>query len=87
VSALDEARAALEAHLETGDARTALEAFEAAVRANERAGATRAALLREVIDVAREEGHRLEAEAGIEPARGARCVAYLLRQLLIKAQP
>ena len=39
MSALDEARAALEAHLETGDARTALEAFEAAVRANERGGA------------------------------------------------
>lgn len=47
--------------------------------------ADRAAVLREAIDVAREEGHRLEAEQGIEAARGARSVAYLLRKLLVKA--
>ncbi|MCM8556163.1 hypothetical protein [Streptomyces sp. STCH 565 A] len=47
----------------------------------------RAAALREAIDVAREEGHRLEVEVGIEAARGARCVAYLLRKLLAKEQP
>ena len=47
----------------------------------------RAAVLREAIDVAREEGHRLEDEQGIEVARGARSVAYLLRKLLVKAQP
>lgn len=46
----------------------------------------RATVLREAIDVAREEGHRLEEVAGIEPARGARSVAYLLRQRLVKAQ-
>ncbi|MFE1109678.1 hypothetical protein ACFW5U_27845 [Streptomyces rochei] len=46
-----------------------------------------AAVLREAIDVAREEGHRLEVEAGIEAARGARCVAYLLRKLLANEQP
>lgn len=51
------------------------------------APADRAAILREAIDVAREEGHRLEEVAGIEPARGARCVAYLLRKLLAKTQP
>jgi hypothetical protein len=51
------------------------------------ARADRAAVLREAIDVAREEGHRLEEVAGIEPARGARSVAYLLRKLLVKAQP
>jgi hypothetical protein len=38
MSELDQARAELEQHLETGDARTALERFEAAVRANERSG-------------------------------------------------
>ncbi|MEV5368964.1 hypothetical protein AB0N12_06325 [Streptomyces albogriseolus] len=47
----------------------------------------KAAVLRETIDVAREEGHRLEEEVGIEAARGARCVAYLLRKLLAKEQP
>lgn len=47
MSELDNARANLEAWLETADARTALERFEAAVRANERSGATRAAVLRE----------------------------------------
>ena len=44
-AALDEARAELEQYLETGDARTALERFEAAVRANERGGTTFAANL------------------------------------------
>jgi len=48
---------------------------------------SRAAVLREAIDVAREEGHRLEEVAGVEAARGARSVAYLLRKLLVKAQP
>src|SRR5690606_25900479 len=47
----------------------------------------RAAVLREAIDVARDEGHRLEEEVGIEAARGARCVAYLLRKRLAKEQP
>ncbi|MGW8719646.1 hypothetical protein ACWGNR_10095 [Streptomyces althioticus] len=47
----------------------------------------RAAVLREAIDVAREEGHRLEEEVGVEAARGARCVAYLLRKRLAKEQP
>lgn len=46
----------------------------------------RAAVLREAIDVAREEGHRLEAADGIDTARGARSVAYLLRKLLVKEQ-
>ncbi|WP_245727153.1 hypothetical protein [Streptomyces longwoodensis] len=44
----------------------------------------RATVLREAIDVAREEGHRLEEVAGIEAARGARSVACLLRKLLGK---
>ena len=48
--------------------------------------ADRAAVLREAIDVAREEGHRLEEVSGIKAARGARSVAYLLRRLLVKAQ-
>jgi hypothetical protein len=48
---LEEARANLEAWLETGDARAALERFEAAVRADERAFATRAAVLREAANV------------------------------------
>ena len=47
----------------------------------------RASVLREAIDAAREEGHRLEEAAGIEAARGARSVAYLLRKMLAKAQP
>src|SRR5690606_40355413 len=37
--------------------------------------------------VARDEVHRLEEEVGIEAARGARCVAYLLRKRLAKEQP
>lgn len=63
-----------------------LEAKAREVKARERAE-HRAAVLREAIDVAREEGHRLEEQVGIEAARGARCVAYLLRKLLVKAQP
>jgi len=55
---LDNARAELEQYLETGDARSALEAFEAAVRANERGGATRAALLSEAADAIEEAQHR-----------------------------
>ncbi|MBM7088099.1 hypothetical protein JTP67_05935 [Streptomyces sp. S12] len=47
----------------------------------------RAAVLRDAIDLAREEAHRLEEEVGIEAARGARCVAYLLRKRLAKEQP
>lgn len=58
---------------------------ELAVADAEQAG-LRATVLREAIDVAREEGHRLEEVAGIESARGARSVAYLLRRLLVKAQ-
>lgn len=45
------------------------------------AAEVRAAALDQALDVAHEEGHRLEAEIGIEAARGARCVAYLLRHL------
>ncbi|MGW4728888.1 hypothetical protein ACWEQC_06855 [Streptomyces shenzhenensis] len=48
--------------------------------------AGRAAVLREAIDLARDEACRLEEVAGIEVARGARCVAYLLRKRLVKAQ-
>src|SRR5690606_16835850 len=44
-------------------------------------------VLRDAIDLAREEAHRLEEEVGIEAARGARCVAYLLRKRLAKEQP
>lgn len=54
------------------------------VWADEQPPVDRAAVLREAIDVAREEGHRLEAEVGIQAARGARTVAYLLRQRLVK---
>lgn len=42
--------------------------------------AVRAAELRQAIEIAHEEGHRLEAEVGIEAAQGARCVARLLRR-------
>ncbi|MDT0306838.1 hypothetical protein RM780_07660 [Streptomyces sp. DSM 44917] len=41
----------------------------------------RAAVLREAYEVAHEEGHRIEAVAGIQAARGARCVAYRLRRM------
>lgn len=41
----------------------------------------RAEILREGIEVARAEGMRLEEQIGIEAARGARCVAYLLRRM------
>lgn len=54
---------------------------------DEQAAELGAAVLRAAVDVAREEGHRLEAEQGIEVARGARSVAYLLRRRLVKAQP
>lgn len=37
-------------------------------------------LLEEALDIARNEAHRLEVVAGIEAARGARCVAFLLRR-------
>ncbi|MCY0928349.1 hypothetical protein OTB20_19530 [Streptomyces sp. H27-H1] len=37
--------------------------------------------LREANDLAHNEGHRLEALIGIEAARGARCVAHLIRRL------
>lgn len=57
------------------------------VRAEGKSSHDRGAVLREAIDVAREEGHRLEESAGIERARGARSVAYLLRRLLVKEQP
>ncbi|SDM47213.1 hypothetical protein SAMN04487981_101632 [Streptomyces sp. cf386] len=57
------------------------------VWADEQPPGDREAVLREAVDVAREEGHRLEAQVGIEPARGARSVAYLLSKLLAKAQP
>jgi hypothetical protein len=68
-------------------ARAAAE-HEARTAADEAAtAAIRAGALREAIDVAREEGHRLEAEQGIEAARGARSVAYLLRKLLAKDGP
>lgn len=46
----------------------------------------RATVLREAIAVARAEGHRLEREVGIEAARGARSVAYLLRTRLGEEQ-
>jgi hypothetical protein len=58
------------------------------VWADEQPPVDRAAVLREAIDVAREEGHRLEVgDHDARAARGARSVAYLLRQLLAKAQP
>ncbi|MFD3310089.1 hypothetical protein [Streptomyces sp. NPDC058694] len=85
--ALDAAREALRGYSLRPGFTDAVERFEAAVRANERAGATRAAILREAVDCAREEGHRLEETAGIAHARGARSVAYQLRKLLVKAQP
>lgn len=47
----------------------------------------RSATLRQAIDLAREEGNRLEEVAGIAQARGARSVAYILRKLLAKEQP
>jgi hypothetical protein len=50
------------------------------------APADRAAVLREAWDVAHEEGSRLEEVAGIEAARGARCVARLLRRMADEAQ-
>lgn len=62
-----------------------LEAKARELKAQERAE-HRAAVLREAIDVAHEEGHRIEAQVGIEAARGARCVAYLLRQRLAKGE-
>lgn len=40
----------------------------------------RAAAFREAYDIAHQEANRLEEAAGIEPARGARCVAHLLRK-------
>ncbi|MGQ4358536.1 hypothetical protein [Streptomyces sp. SAS_272] len=73
----------------TARARAALAPLEAKLRehkAQERAG-IRSATLREAIDVAREEGNRLEELASIATARGARSVAYLLRKLLVKEQP
>lgn len=73
----------------TAKAEAALAPLEAKARAlrEQQRAEHRASVLREAIDVAREEGHRLEESAGIEPARGARSVAYLLRKLLAKAQP
>ncbi|MGW1267565.1 hypothetical protein, partial [Streptomyces sp. NPDC002491] len=73
----------------TARARAALAPLEKRIRAaqeHERAE-IRNATLREAIDVAREEGHRLEEVAGIAHARGARSVAYILRKLLAKEQP
>jgi hypothetical protein len=78
-----------EADAYVAESRAALARLEAKARelkAQERAE-HRAAVLREAIDVAREEGNRLEEVAGIAQARGARCVAYLLRKLLVKTQP
>ncbi|NUP16505.1 MAG: hypothetical protein HOZ81_10450, partial [Streptomyces sp.] len=49
------------------------------------APADRAAVLREAWDLAHEEGSRLEEVAGTEAARGARCVAHLLRRLAAEA--
>lgn len=41
----------------------------------------------EAWDVAHEEAGRLEEVAGIEAARGARCVAYRLRRMAAEEQP
>ncbi|MFF4369664.1 hypothetical protein [Streptomyces sp. NPDC001594] len=41
----------------------------------------RAAAFREAVAVAQDEAIRLEFAAGVEAARGARCVAYLLRRM------
>lgn len=45
---------------------------------------SRAGVLREAIDVAREEANRLETQGNLDHSRGARCVAYLLRRRLAK---
>ena len=72
---LDASRAVLAKHLvDTPQARTALEAFEAAVRANERAGTTRAAVLREgaaalmSADLGPRPGHTDDYRAGWDDA-------------------
>ncbi|MBK3631594.1 hypothetical protein JHN52_01185 [Streptomyces sp. MBT97] len=73
----------------TAKARAALAPLEKRIREakDQERAEIRTTALREAIDVAREEGHRLEQVADIAHARGARSVAYILRKLLAKERP
>lgn len=83
-SALDEARAELQRHGHGPAFVAALEAFEAAVRANERGGATRAAHFREAADVV---GNDDTCDCGGCDSCVPNKLAARLREMAEEAQP
>jgi len=88
MSELDKARAALKGYGLLPGFVGALERFEAAVRANERSGATRAAVLREAAEVAVRNARGCgPSETGQHAAAVAAGIGKVLRGMADEAQP